>query len=398
MSIDVGPLSAETEAVYVLAAGAVYSLNSYQGEFAQVVQTASLYRGRSFAELTSDLDFARDIDGDDDAELLIPDFDSLRVVDTDGLRDLDLPSYRRGYDQTVTYHAPTVAAAPSASDSILFSVRGNTLLSFETASRIPRESELSLGLSDELEREAFYNSYEEIDQDDIVLREMDRFADINGDDLPDIVALETVSSGVFNKTTTYRIHHGRFDGEQLTFDSEADTVVSSRGYQLGARFAPLDDARSIMVTASVKVGVRAIIGALFSRAVTMMVDIHPPADDGTIASTPSATIKARIKFDLGTGQVEFPTITFGDVDGDGINDLILKERKRILNWRRGTEDGGFANRSESLEVTGPADGTNVVLADLTGDDRDELVVLYGRADGEALNGRVAVFHALPEPR
>ena len=45
---------------------------------------------------------------------------------------------------------------------------------------------------------------------------------------------------------------------------------------------------------------------------------------------------------------------------------------------------------------GPAEGTNVVLADLTGDGRDELVVLYGRADGDTLAGRVAVIRNFPE--
>ncbi len=398
VSIDVGPLSSETSALYVLAAGAVYALNSLQGKLVQAAETPSLYRGRSFAELTSDLDFARDINGDDVAELLIPDFDSLHVFGAAGRHHIDLPSYRRGYDETVTYRAPTVAAAPKVAGGTLYSVRGNTLLSFDPRTNSPRTSELTLGLSNELERETFYNSYEDIDQDDVVLRELDRFTDINGDDLPDIVALETVSSGVFNKTTTYRIHHGQIEDEQLVFDSEADTVASSRGYQLGARFAPLDDTRSIMVSASVKVGVRAIIGALFTRAVTMQVEIHPPASDGTIASAASTTIKARVKFDFGNGQVEFPTIAFGDVDGDGINDLILKERKRILNWRQGTDDGGFDTRSNSLDVTGPADGTNVVLADLTGDGRDEVVVLYGRADGETLIGRVAMFRNFPGSR
>ncbi len=396
VAIDVGPVSAEASALYVLAAGAVYSVTTYQSELALIAETTSLYRGRSLAELTSDLDFARDIDGDEVTELLVPDFDALHVVGATARRSIALPSYRRGYDQTVTYRAPAVATAPDVAGGRLYAVRGDELLQFGPGSKTASASKLALGLSNELEQETFYNSYEDIDQTDVVLREVERFTDVNGDGVPDIVTLETVSTGVFNKTTTYRVHHGRLEADQLAFDSEADTVLSSRGFQLSARIAPLDDTRKMMVTASVQLGVGTIIGALFSRAVTMRINVHPPASDGTIASAPSTTIKGRVRFDFGTGQVEFPTIAFGDIDGDGINDLILKERKRVLYWRRGTGDGSFETRSKKLEVTGPADGTNVALADLTGDGREELVVLYGRADGEALTGRVAVIRDFPQ--
>ena len=320
----------------------------------------------------------------------------MHVVGATARRSIALPSYRRGYDQTVTYRAPTVATAPGGAGDTFYAVRGDELLRFGPGSKTASASKLALGLSNELEQETFYNSYEDIDQTGLVLREVERFADVNGDGVPDIVTLETVSTGVFNKTTTYRVHHGKLEADQLTFDSEADTVLSSRGFQLNARIAPLDDTRKMMVTASVQLGVRAIIGALFSRAVTMRVRVYPPANNGTIASVPSTTIKGRVRFDFGTGQVEFPTIAFGDIDGDGINDLILKERKRVLHWRRGTGDGGFDARSRSLQIFGPAEGANVVLADLTGNGRDELVVLYGRADGETLAGRVAVIRDFPE--
>lgn len=394
-AIDVGPVAAEAGAVFVLSADGVHSLTAFDSDLAEVAETTSIYRGRSFAELTADLDFARDVTGDDAAELLVPDFDAIHIVGAKTGRHIDVPSYRRGYDQTVTYRTPPVAATPVAGDT-LYTVRGNKLLRFDPDSAAARVSELPLGLSDELEQETFYNSYEDIDQNDIVLRELDRFVDVNGDEVPDIVTLETVSEGVFKKTTTYRIHHGRLEDGGLGYDGEADTVLSSRGFQLSARVAPLDDTRKMMVTASVQVGVRAIIGALFSRAVTMLINVHPSTSEGTIVSTPSTTIKARVKFDFGTGQVEFPTIAFGDIDGDGVNDLVLKERKRALNWRRGTGDGSFEERSDDLDVTGPANGANVVLADLTGNGRDELAVLYGRADGDELAGRVAVFRGFME--
>ncbi|MEM1262025.1 MAG: VCBS repeat-containing protein [Pseudomonadota bacterium] len=397
VAIDVGPLPDNHDALFVLIAGAVHALEQFDGELREVAKISSLYRGRSFAELVGNRDFARDIDGDKVADFVVPDFDAMHVSDSRGQRTLDLPSYRRGYEQVVTYKAPTVAAAPVGRDGSVYAVRGNTLLSFDRTSAIARQSTLPLQLSSELERESFYNSYEDIDQNDIVIREMDRFTDVNGDGVPDIVTLETISEGVFDKSTTYRVHEGQLSDGRLTFLAEPDSTLSSRGFQLGVRVAPLDPERNVIVTASVQVGVRAIIGALFSRSVTMRVEIYPPAADGTIASVPSTTIKGRVRFDFSTGQAEFPTIEFGDVDGDGVNDLILKERKRGLSWRRGNSDGSFETRSTDLNATGPADGSDVTLADLTGNGADEVIVLFGRADGADRAGQLTVYRPLVDP-
>ena len=393
VAIDIGAASADAERLFVLGSGAVYSLNGFDAELQKLADVTSVYRGRSYAELSSDLDFARDLDGDGVADLLVPDFDELHVVSGDDRRSIELPAYRRGYEQTVAYRAPTFAVAPGVDGGTIYSMRGNTLLGFAPAATAASARLLALGLSDELAQENFYNSYEDIDQNDVVLRELDRFTDVNNDGHPDIVTLETVSEGVFDKTTTYRIHHGVVRAGTLDFAGEADTVLSSRGFQIGAQIESLDDTRNIMVTASVQVGVRAIIGALFSRSVTMRVEIHPPAPAGGIASEPGTVIKARVKFDFSTGQAEFPTIAFGDIDGDGVNDLVLKERNRDLRWRKGKTDGSFIARSVDLAAVGPADGTDVALVDINGDGRDEPVVLYGRADGKDLAGRLAVFTA-----
>ncbi|MEL7311838.1 MAG: VCBS repeat-containing protein [Pseudomonadota bacterium] len=397
IAIDKATVGRDVEGLFVLTSDNVQALQNFDGELAVVATSKSLFRGRSLAELTSGLDFARDIDADNQAEFVVPDFDVMHVIDDAERREVALASFRRTYDQSTTYRPPNITAAAAIGGGTLYSVRGSELLSVPPNATEPRSSDLDLGLSDELALERYYNSYEDIDQNDIVLREMDRFVDINGDDVPDIMTLETVSQGVFDKTTTYRVHHGSVDSDALIFAASADTTLSSRGYQIGMRLEPLDDDRKMLVVASVQVGVRAIIGALFSRSVTMRVDIHTSDQSGTINSEPTTEIKSRVKFDFGTGQVEFPTIAFGDLDGDGTNDLILKERKRALSWRQGVPGGGFENRSSKLAITGPADGTQVALADLNGDSRDEVVIRFGRADGESLAGKIAVHRDFELP-
>ncbi|MEL7022946.1 MAG: VCBS repeat-containing protein [Pseudomonadota bacterium] len=397
VAIDTAPSSDGGETLFVLTADGVHALRSFDGDWADIAATKSLFRGRSLAELSSSLNFARNIDSDDEPELVVPDFDTLHVIDGAARRDVAIESFRRTYDSSTTYRPASVTAADSIGGGTLYSVRGAELLSVAPDATEPTVTQLNLGLSDELELERYYNSYEDIDQNNIVLREMDRFVDINGDGLPDIMTLETVSRGVFDKTTTYRVHHGRLNNDTLVFDEAANSTLSSRGFQVGMRLESLDDDRNMLVSASVQVGVRAIIGALFSRSVTMRIEIYTADASGTIQSEATTEIKSRVKFDFGTGQVEFPTITFGDLDGDGINDLILKERKRILNWRKGLSGGSFANRSTSLDITGPADGTEVALADVDADGRDDVIVRFGRADGQELAGKIAVHRDLDPP-
>ena len=269
-------------------------------------------------------------------------------------------------------------------------MRGDTLFTFAGDDVEPARRALPLGLSPELELEAFYNNPEDIDQRDVTLREIDRFVDVNGDTIPDILTLETLSEGVFDKTTTYRIHHGRVAGGSLEFDAQPDTVVASKGFQFDARFTDYDAERKMFIAPNVRIGVRAIIGALFSRAVTLAINVHVPDGDGVISADPVTTIKTRIRFDFGSGQAEFPTIQFGDVDGDGRSDLVLKSRRGELSWRRALEDGNFDRDDQPLGIAGPTDGSQVHLVDLDGDGRVEIVVRYGRGDDEALVGQLAI--------
>ncbi|MEM6639990.1 MAG: VCBS repeat-containing protein [Pseudomonadota bacterium] len=381
-AVDVGPDSSGGDALFVLTDNAVHRVYARGTGLEHWHDTKSVFRGRSFAELTRRIDFVRSLADLRVPFLTVPDFDVVHIVRANVTQTVPWPAYRRSYDANVSYQPLTLATAALPGGTRVYMVRGDTLHSFDLDDAITNQARLPLGLSSELERESIYNSYEDIDQQDSVLREVDQFTDINGDGLPDILTLETISAGVFDKTTTYQIYHGTLADGELTFPAVPETRLANRGFQFGARLLPLDDGRHILVTASVRVGVGTLISALFSRSVTMQVRIYPPDLAGNIPSEPATTIKSKIEFDFGSGETDFPTIAFGDLDGDGVQDLVLKGRKRGLAWRRGLEDNQFASRPTSLDIVGPADGTQLVLTDLDNDGRDDIVLAYGRADGD----------------
>lgn len=394
VGIDAGPAQDGSDALYVLTRRGVSVLRSFSGSLDRLVDSGSMYRGRSFAEINSNLDFARALGADNAPALLIPDLDVMHVFagnDLSQLSEIELPAVWRSFERAVTYRAAKVASAPGA----LIAVRGDELLTFAASqagfSRSPRILTLPLGLSNEREVEAFYNGYEDLDQSEIVLREPEVLEDINGDGRPDLITLETISKGVFDKSSTYRIHLAREADHGVSFVAEPDTVLRSRGFQFGLRAVSTGEGSSVLVSPGLRVGVRTVIGALFSRAVTLQIALFTADDSGKFDADASTVVKARIGFDFSSGQVELPTIEFGDFDGDGRKDLLLKLKGDKLVWRRNLGAGQFDDDDETLPLPAPANGTAVHTADMNGDGRDEIVARYARADGDARRGQISVL-------
>ncbi|MEL6869576.1 MAG: VCBS repeat-containing protein [Pseudomonadota bacterium] len=396
VAIDVGPVDANTDALFILAASGVYRLDGQSTQPARVADAPSIFRGRSFSALTSAIDFARDIDGDEAAELLVPDFDTLRIFDDTTYAALGtpaLPSVRRSYENAVSYRPPKFAAATAQGAAAILAIRGNDVHWFgRNDGAYARESRVRnsrLGLASERDIEVFYNGDDEVDQSDVMLREAELLRDINGDGLPDLVTLETRSNGVFDKTSTYRFHKAIRDNDTLRFAPEPNTTLVSTGYQFGLTPITLDDAHEALVSPSIKIGLRSIISALFAKSVTLRVSIYATNDDGDLPAEPTTIIKEKIRFDFSSGQVELPTIEFGDMDGDGKRDLILKSRKGQLAWRRNLGAGVFSNDQQLMAIDAPANGEQVGVVDLNGDGKDDLIVRYGPADGEDRQRRIA---------
>lgn len=404
VAIDSAPFGNASEAIFILCAERLLVLDSFDAMPRPLIDIATMYRGRSFAEMTSNVDFARDITGDGYADFLVQDFDGLHVFfgpTYTAASRLALASTRRGYERAIAFRPARIAGINNAGQTSIMSIRGNTLLQFDVSPSdiaiAPRTSTLPLGLSNEFEIEAFYNGYDSIDQSEIVLRETELLLDMNADGIPDLVTLETRSTGVFDKESTYRVHNGRADEMGINFSSVPDSVLSSRGFQFGLRAERIDGERFALISPGIKIGIRTIIGALFSRSVTLQIAIYAPDAAGLIPAEPSTIVRTKISFDFGSGSAEFPTIEFGDIDGDGLNDLLLKRRGDELVWRRNIGNGQFEKEGEPLAIEGPADGTAVTATDLDGDNRAEVIVRYARADGDVLDRQVQVQTIASDP-
>jgi hypothetical protein len=102
--------------------------------------------------------------------------------------------------------------------------------------------------------------------------------------------------------------------------------------------------------------------------------------------------KVDLNFSLSSGQTGTPVVKLGDVNGDGLKDLILSVSDNRLRIYYGKSDSKiFTKRSVSYKTHLPSDGDLVSVNDLNYDGKDDLLMSFSAADEQ---GRIKTFKVL----
>ena len=102
----------------------------------------------------------------------------------------------------------------------------------------------------------------------------------------------------------------------------------------------------------------------------------------------------RLRFSLSTGFVNVPAVRFGDFDGDGRSDLMLQEDTESLEIRLGN-GRDFKSGKLQWKTTLPRDGTLIKVANVNDDSATDVLVGYGRSDGDGMRNRLRVLLGQP---
>lgn len=368
-----------------------------------VIEQSTLYRGPSAGSL-SQMSLFEDLDGDGNEDAVLPDFDGIHVYFAteggfaDGQR-LALEQRMRAGFEGPRYDAPSLEVFDFDGDGLtdIGTFDGDRLLFFarrgQQFSQDPSPISLRIGLASERELQAMRESASDVDQSDLDVIQFERITDLNGDAVPDIVTFKTESRGVFDKRTEYRIHFGSFVAGALSYNSEPDGVLPSAGFQIDLQELDVNgDAQRDLATTSLRLGLRKIVGALFSRSVGVDLELRT-LDGSSYSEKPDYRSKVKVQFNLSTGFVSYPAVLFGDIDGDSLDDLLLQKNRDQFRFRRAIADGTFARKALEIDVPLPGDGTLIEMTDINADGKQDILIGYGLADGEDQAKRIRLLVA-----
>ncbi len=236
-------------------------------------------------------------------------------------------------------------------------------------------------------------SGEQLDQSNLEYRKLEEFRDVNADGVADMVVRYTKASGVLDRVNDYEIFLGKDNQGQLSYAKEAHSVIHAEGTLTGLEFVDIDsDDKLEVLLAGFDIGLSQIVGALVSGAIDQDVYVFKMSEQDKFPEKPAIKKDVELTFSLTSGQSGSAVVKFADLNGDGLKELVLSDDDDELNIYLGKKafpskkpsknNKSFNKRSISYSTQLPKDGNLVMVDDLNGDGKDDLLMKFSRLDGE----------------
>lgn len=235
---------------------------------------------------------------------------------------------------------------------------------------------------------------ENLDQSNLTHRVVEQIKDINGDGFVDVIVRFTQSSGVLDRVNDYEFYLGFSNkSSRLEFPTVANTVIKAEGTLTGLNIVDVNnDEKFEVLLSSFELSISNIIGALMSGGIDQNVLLFALNDEDVYEEEPIISKEVELSFSLTSGQSGQPIVLLSDVDGDGLQDLILSSGEEELKIFLGQNSEGLFNRKASKhELSLPKDGALFAHSDINHDGKEDFIMRYGRLDDESMANQVTIL-------
>ena len=375
------------------------SLSLYQNKkFKSLAKIESLYIQEQ-ADFLSRGNFIQDLNKDAYDDVIIADFNKTHIFIGQGMSsfarqtlpikpEVNVLSAGASYTQATLYFSDvnfddkTDILVIGDGEMVIYSQYGN--------SQFTRKA-TRLAINEAISGTDWWNkrdeSGEQLDQSDLEYRKLEELRDVNADGIVDMVVRYTKTSGVLDRVNDYEIFLGQKNKDALSYASQADSVIHAEGTLTGLEFVDIDnDDKLEVLLAGFDIGLSQIIGALVTGGIDQDVYVFKMSEQDKFLSKPTIKKGVELTFSLSSGQSGSAVVKLADLNGDGLKELVLSddddELKIYLGRKPNKKKKSFTKRSVSYSTELPKDGKLVMVEDLNGDGKDDLLMKFSRLDGE----------------
>ena len=218
------------------------------------------------------------------------------------------------------------------------------------------------------------------------------FRDLDADGIADLITLTLSGRSPLRLRGRFEIHFGRPVPGGTAFAGEPDTTADTPGRSAGGepwgyavhRFDDFEGDGDIdAMFAAVDTGGGGMLRALAGNAISIDLALFR-LRGRSYPDLPDASRRAKSPFrPLSRRGPMFPAVLLGDVDGDGVKDLLIGDRWNTLSvFLAGSGPDPFGAPAVKIRVAMPAAGDlHVRLADLDGDGRQDVVIHHPSSTG-----------------
>lgn len=402
---DVIALDSDGRALYALTPDGIARWQPGSNQFELVAKATSLFqlRPRHLVPFS----FLSDVDGDEDLDVVLPDFRGVRLFlhQADGsftkgpILDVPAIAHHQEYNRRITYRPVRLYFLDADGDGVrdAAAVRGGIMLFFAGtgpgAYAPGKEIPLGLGITERFLGDDVGGV--DVDHTDQTWKRVVAVADFDGSGRADLFTHTVESQGLFDKSHVLQLHAGK-NGKGFSFGNETGDRIDTNVVLDTPVFEDVNgDGRMDFGTYSVDFGVGTIFNWLVSGTIDLEVAYYALGEDGRYGAEPSRREEVEVAFDLSSGKPTVPPWLLADVDGDGRKDLVLGEDDSKLQVFLGNGSAElFAETPVVTETRLPGNGRDLVSAlDVNADGKTDVVLRYGKVDGENLDGTMRVLVA-----